>query len=91
MPPVRAAVTYMRPARILPEEVDAVNRDKGHKRTQAERSAATRAALLVAARRLFTERGFAATGREDIAAAAGVTRGALYDGDVDGDLQPLCA
>ena len=68
----------MRAARILPLEVVPVNRDKSHKRTQAERSATTRGALLTAARELFTERGFAATGREDIAAAAGVTRGALY-------------
>jgi AcrR family transcriptional regulator len=46
--------------------------------TQAERSARTRAALLGAARELFTERGFAQTGRDDIAERAGVTRGALY-------------
>ena len=31
-----------------------------------------------AARRLFTEKGFAGTGRDEIAAEAGVTRGALY-------------
>ena len=48
------------------------------RRTQAERSEATRGALLTAARRLFTEKGYAATGRDEIAAAAGVTRGALY-------------
>jgi AcrR family transcriptional regulator len=48
------------------------------RRTQAERSATTRAALLQAARELFAERGFAATGREQIAERAGVTRGALY-------------
>ena len=48
------------------------------RRTQAQRSEATRAALLAAARRLFAEQGFAGTGREEIAAAAGVTRGALY-------------
>jgi AcrR family transcriptional regulator len=46
--------------------------------TQATRSARTRGALLDAARRLFAEKGFAATGREEIAAQAGVTRGALY-------------
>jgi AcrR family transcriptional regulator len=58
----------------------AVNRDKGHNphRTQAERSAATRAALLASARALFTERGFAGAAREDIVERAGVTRGALY-------------
>lgn len=48
------------------------------RRTQQERRATTRAALLAAARELFTERGFAGTGREDIAERAGVTRGALY-------------
>jgi AcrR family transcriptional regulator len=46
--------------------------------TQAARTARTRAALLSAARALFAEKGFAATGREEIAARAGVTRGALY-------------
>ncbi|HZN15778.1 MAG TPA: helix-turn-helix domain-containing protein, partial [Acidimicrobiales bacterium] len=48
------------------------------RRTQAERSATTKAALLAAARELFAENGFAATGRDDIAERAGVTRGALY-------------
>jgi len=46
--------------------------------TQAARSARTRAALLRAARSLFADKGFAATGREEIAERAGVTRGALY-------------
>ena len=38
----------------------------------------TRRALLEAARELFAEQGFAATGRDEIAERAGVTRGALY-------------
>ena len=48
------------------------------KRTQEERRAATRRALMAAARALFAERGFAATSTPEIVAAAGVTRGALY-------------
>jgi len=60
-----------------------VNGDMGHdasprRRRQAERSAATRRALLDSGRALFAERGFAGTGREDIVRQAGVTRGALY-------------
>lgn len=48
------------------------------RRTQAERRAQTRAALIEAARALFTERGYAAVSLEEIVRAAGVTRGALY-------------
>jgi AcrR family transcriptional regulator len=47
-------------------------------RSQEERSRATRAALIDAARRLFAERGYAAVSAEEIVTAAGVTRGALY-------------
>jgi AcrR family transcriptional regulator len=48
------------------------------RRTQAERSATTRGALLAAGRELFGELGFAGAGRELIVQRAGVTRGALY-------------
>ena len=48
------------------------------RRTQTERREATRAALIAAGRKLFAERGFDAVSAEEIVAAAGVTRGALY-------------
>jgi AcrR family transcriptional regulator len=49
-----------------------------NRRTQADRSADTRTALIAAARPLFAEHGFAAVGTETIAEVAGMTRGALY-------------
>jgi AcrR family transcriptional regulator len=48
------------------------------RRTQAERTATTRAVLVAAARRLFATQGFSDVSSEKIAQAAGVTRGALY-------------
>jgi AcrR family transcriptional regulator len=56
----------------------AVKPQRPERRTQAERSAATRGALLKAARELFAQDGYAATGREAIVERAGVTRGAMY-------------
>jgi AcrR family transcriptional regulator len=48
------------------------------RRKQADRSAATRSALVAAGRRLFAEHGFAGVGTEAIVADAAVSRGALY-------------
>lgn len=47
------------------------------RRSKAE-SDATQARILAAARELFTERGYAGVALEDVAAAAQVTRGAVY-------------
>lgn len=51
---------------------------KDKPRTQAARSAATKDALIAAARPLFAAHGFAGVGTEAIVRAAGVTRGAMY-------------
>lgn len=48
------------------------------RRTQAERTSATRRALVTAGRGLFSTRGFVDVGTDELARAAGVTRGALY-------------
>ena len=48
------------------------------RRTQADRSATTRDALVAAARRLFAADGFTEVPADAIVAAAGVTRGAMY-------------
>lgn len=49
-----------------------------NRRTQAERTAATREALLTAGRALFGARGYADVGTEEVVRTAGVSRGALY-------------
>lgn len=48
------------------------------RRTNEERSRLTQDKLVAAARRLFDEHGYADTAIDDIAEAAGVTRGAVY-------------
>ncbi len=55
-----------------------VNGMQGGRRTQAERRATTRQALVAAAREAFAARGYHAAAVEEIAQRAGVTRGALY-------------
>jgi AcrR family transcriptional regulator len=59
----------------MPSQTSATPRAR---RTQADRSATTREALVAAARRLFAAQGFADVPTDAIVAAAGVTRGALY-------------
>lgn len=51
---------------------------KDNPRTQAARSAATKDALIRAARPMFATSGFAGVATEAIVQAAGVTRGAMY-------------
>lgn len=51
---------------------------KPTRRTQQERTAQTREALLLAARAVFGREGFTGARLDDIAAEAGVTKGALY-------------
>lgn len=48
------------------------------RRTQGERTQATRSALIAAAREQFAARGYHATPAEEIARLAGVTSGAIY-------------
>lgn len=67
----------MRVTRIKLAITMSVNQPPRQRRSQAERSAATRQALLDAGRALFAERGFAGAGQEEIVERAGVTRGAL--------------
>jgi AcrR family transcriptional regulator len=55
-----------------------VSDEDGRQRTQAERRAATRRALLDAARSMFAEKGYHGAAAEEIVRRAGVTRGALY-------------
>ncbi len=55
-----------------------VNDEPAARRTQAQRTAATRARLLEAGRHLFSTDGYAAVSTQAIVEAAGVTRGALY-------------
>lgn len=69
----RAAGAGAAPAR---PDADAATADARGR--QAERSEATRSALVRAGRELFSQRGYAAVPTEEIVRRANVTRGALY-------------
>jgi AcrR family transcriptional regulator len=59
-------------------KVNGSSRGKPERRTQAQRTAETRARLLAAGRRLFADHAFADVSTQQLVEAAGVTRGALY-------------
>jgi AcrR family transcriptional regulator len=62
-------------------------------KTRAEMTAESRAALIAAARSAFAQKGFAAASMDDLCAAVGLTRGALYHnfGDKRGLLAAVVA
>jgi len=55
-----------------------VNAVPAARRTQVERSASTRHAIVAAATRIIADSGFAGAGIDEIARAAGVSKGAVY-------------
>jgi AcrR family transcriptional regulator len=69
--------------KIRPGSVSKNKKETKKEKSNRIRTGATRGALIAAARHLFAEKGFADTGTPEIAAAAGVTRGALHHHFID--------
>ncbi|MFC6884324.1 MULTISPECIES: TetR/AcrR family transcriptional regulator [Actinomadura] len=65
-------------AREAAERAEAAARAEAQARVRRERRARTRDALLGAAQRLWAERGIHGASLDDVAAAAGMTKGAVY-------------
>lgn len=65
-------------APVLAESAPADTPLSRPRRTQAERRATTRAAIVAAARELFGAQGYADAALDEVVRRAGVTRGALY-------------
>jgi AcrR family transcriptional regulator len=63
---------------VNPEPEPEQSEEATRRRTQSERTEATRAALIAVARTLFTERGYDDVAAEEVVRTAGVSRGALY-------------
>ena len=75
---LRSSGQVVRKLRAVCMELEVLSIVTQVRRTQRERTDATRAGLVAAARRLFGAEGYAAVGTERVAREAAVTRGALY-------------
>src|SRR5262249_3062944 len=62
---------------VVEAKIPLVEKEKRPRRTQEERTAAARSSVINSAIALIVERGFAHTTMADVAARAGVTRGAI--------------
>lgn len=76
--PVPTSADRATPASQGPSAGQEASAARKTRRSQADRSAATRDALVTAGRRLFAAQGFADVSTDAITTEAGVTRGAMY-------------
>lgn len=61
-----------------PPKSNAAQKNKAERKSNAERTAETSQRMILIARQLFAEKGYAGTSTPEIVKAMGVTRGALY-------------